>query len=408
MKVAQIDVNYNFSSTGKIVADLVAGLQGLGHDAMALYGRGPQASQANAHRISTTPEVYFHALCTRVSGLTDGFSPMATRRAIANLEAFAPDVVHLHDIHGYFVNIGELVDYLQRRRIPTAWTFHCEFMYTGKCGYSFDCNKWQTECGACPDLRGYPESWFFDFTARMHRQKRTMFANFERLHLAAPSRWLADRMAQSMVRDKPISVVSNGLNLDVFHPRDTAALKAQLGLTDEYVVLSVGSDLMSELKGGRWVLELARRCTDPSVVFIMVGADRMSENVPANVRVIPRVYDQALLASYYALADILLLTSNKETFSMVSAESLACGTPVIGFDSGAPTEVAAPGFGLFVPYGDLPALEALLGQARRQELTLMPPQACTQFARDRYAKEVMVRAYADIYQQLLTRHAGRQ
>lgn len=402
MKVAQIDVNYNFSSTGKIVVDLVAGLQELGHDTMALYGRGPKAGEANAHKISTAPEVYFHALCTRVSGLTDGYSPMATRRVIAHLEAFAPDVVHLHDIHGYFVNIGELVDYLKQKRIPTVWTFHSEFMYTGKCGHALDCTKWQTECGSCPDLRGYPKSWFFDFTTRMHRQKRVMFEDFDRLHLAAPSRWLANRMTQSMVGDKPISVVHNGLNLDVFHPRDTLALKAQWGLTNEYVVLSLGSDLMSELKGGRWVLELARRCENPSVVFFLVGVDRMPENLPANVRVIPRVYDQELVAAYYSLADLLLLTSNKETFSMVSAESLACGTPIIGFDSGAPTEVAAPGFGLFVPYGDLSALEALLGQACHQELALMPPEACTQFAKDRYAKEVMVRAYADIYRQLLT------
>ncbi len=401
MKIAQVDVNYNFSSTGKIVADLMASLRERGHQAMACYGRGPMATDVGAHRISTKAEVLLHGLGTRVSGLTDGFSPLATRRLLGLFDAFAPDVVHLHDLHGYYVDIGPVMDYLKRHRIPTVWTFHSEFMYTGKCGHAHDCERWKTECHDCPDLKGYPQSWFFDFTTRMHRDKRARFADFERLHLVAPSAWLADRMRQSMVADKPISVVPNGLDTRTFRPRDTGGLRASLGLGKEYIVLSVGSDLLSELKGGRWVLELAARHPEQDVVFVMVGVEQAPRQVPGNVRIVPRVYDQELLAQYYGMADVLLLTSEKETFSMVSAESLACGTPVIGFDSGAPREVAPPGYGAFVPYADLDALASLLQRARRGELPLQSSAECERLARERYSKDAMVDAYASIYQTLI-------
>lgn len=408
MKIAQVDVNYNFSSTGKIVADLVTGLRDLGHSTMACFGRGLDSKDDNVHRISSRAEVLLHVLGTRVTGLTDYFSPLSTRRLIEYLENFMPDVVHLHDLHGYIVNVRPVVEYLKDKRIPTVWTFHCEFMYTGKCGYAFDCEKWKTECNNCPDLRGYPRSWFFDFTTRMFQEKQSLFADFERVHLVAPSEWLADRMRQSIVRHKHISVVPNGLDVATFCRRDTKKLRSSLGLTNEYIVLSVGADLLSERKGGRWVLELARRNPNAGIVFVMVGVEQVPKQIPPNVRMIPRIFDQCLLAEYYSLADVLLLTSTKETFSMVSAESLACGTPVIGFDSGAPKEVALPGYGEFVPYSDLEALESLLLRVREDEVPLMSSTGCEQFARARYSKDSMVKAYESIYRQLINRHSSRQ
>lgn len=408
MKIAQVDVNYNFSSTGKIVADLITGLGDLGHSTMACFGRGPDFKNDNVHRISSRAEVLLHALGTRVTGLTGGFSPLATRRLIEHFENFMPDVVHLHDLHGYYINIRPLIEYLKAKRISTVWTFHSEFMYTGKCGSAFDCEKWKFECNNCPDLKGYPKSWIFDFTTPMFREKQAFFADFEQLHLVAPSEWLADRMRQSIVRDKLISVVHNGLDIATFYRRDTKEIRSSLRLTNEYVVLSVGSNLLSELKGGRWVLELAKRNSNADMVFVMVGVEQVPKQIPRNVRMIPRILDQNVLAEYYSLANVLLLTSRKETFSMVSAESLACGTPVIGFDSGAPKEVALPGFGEFVTYSDLEALETLLLRVKTGEAILKSSTECEQFARARYSKDAMVKAYESIYQQLMSQHSSKQ
>lgn len=404
MKIAQVDVNYNHSSTGKIVADIDSGLTDDGHITMAFFGRGVDSRMHNVYRISTKPEVLFHALGTRISGLVDHFSPLSTQRLIKHLEAFKPDIVHLHDLHGYFVNIYSIVDYLKVKRIPTVWTFHCEFMYTGKCGYAFDCEKWKTECKNCPDLSGYPKSLFFDFTTRMFHEKENLFKNFDLLHLASPSEWLANRMRMSIVRDKPISIVHNGIDVATFSRHDPSELKSLLGIKNEYIVLSVGADLLSERKGGRWVVELAKRNPNADIIFVMVGVDNIPAQIPANVRVIPRVFDQNLLAKYYSLANVLLLTSSRETFSMVSAESLACGTPVIGFDSGAPKEIVLPGYGEFVPYGNLEALESLLLGVKNGKVKLRSKDECRQFARSRYSKHGMVQAYLSIYQQLIKKN----
>lgn len=402
MKVALVDVNYGSGSTGKIVADLVDGLSRRGHDAYAFYGRGQEGvGEPRARRISPPLEVLFHGVATRLTGLTDGFSPVATRRLISELERLRPDVVHLHDIHGYFVDIPELCAYLKRSNTATVWTFHCEFMYTGRCGYAMDCVRWKTGCHSCPDLSRYPKTWFFDFAGRMYREKRAMFADFRRLRLAAPSAWLASRMRESMVGDKPIDVVPNGLNTHIFRPRDARALKDELGVAGRYCVLSVGADLMSPRKGGRWVVELAQRFLGEDVVFIMVGLDDMPSTVPDGVRMLPWAESQDRLAELYSMGDILLLSSEKETFSMVSAEALACGVPVIGFDSGAPREVAPDGYGRFVPYGDLDALEALLRDVRAGGGGLQTSSSCVEFAKANYSLESMVTSYEVIYQRLI-------
>ena len=399
MRIAQVDVNFQSSSTGKIVADLVAGLERRGHTTLACFGRGDDPRLERVQKISSNIEVALHALGTRLTGLTGCYSPIATHRLIRLLSDYQPDVVHLHDLHGYFLNIGELVAHLKAKAIPTVWTFHCEFMYTGKCGHALDCNKWKSHCDKCPSLHDYPKSWFFDFTARMFAQKVRMFQGFDHLHLTAPSRWLAERMrASPIVGDKRITMVPNGLNTDIFHPRASRGIRSQLGLIDEYVVLSVGSNLFSEIKGGRWVLELATR--NPEMAFVMVGVGSTPTSLPGNIKLIPRINDQNLLAEYYSMADVFLLTSAKETFSMVSAESLACGTAVIGFDSGAPKEVAPSGFGEFVPYADLDGLESLLRSKRNGQLPMKSAKECVDFAARCYATDVMVNTFEKIYRQL--------
>lgn len=400
MRIALVDVNFGRSSTGKIVADLSMALQRRGHDTHVYFGRGPEVT-GDVTRISRPWEVGAHALATRVTGLTDGFSPFATRRLIECLDRFKPDVVHLHDIHGYFLNIGQLCSFLKERSIATVWTFHCEFMYTGRCGYALDCNGWRSGCIRCPHLSRYPASWFFDFANSMYLQKKEIFEDFRRLEVVVPSNWLADRVKNSIVGGLPTSVVFNGIDIKTFKPRDRGSLRSKLKLKDNFCVLSVGSSLLSERKGGRWVVELAKRFDQKDIVFLMVGVDRVPSEVPSNVLMFPPIDDQDLLAEFYSLADVLLLSSERETFSMVTAEALACGLPVIGFDSGAPKEIAPEGYGSFVPYGDLAGLEALLLGIYDGRVALKSRTDCAKFASYFYSVEAMVRSYEGVYNKVL-------
>ncbi len=403
MKIALIDVNYGIGSTGKIVEALNKGLTQRGHCVRAYFGRSGVSNISGVHKISSVVEVLIHAFLSRVTGIMDHYSPIATLRLIKKLREFDPDVVHLHDLHGYFLNIGMLMAFLKVSNIPVLWTFHCEYMYTGRCGYALECDKWKTCCHNCPSLRSYPRSLFFDFSRAMFNRKKILFSDFKNLHITVPSKWLLNRVKESIVSHIPVSVIHNGVDVSIFRPQSTEALKKKLGITSEFVVLSVGSNIFSEIKGGRWILELAERNSKNGIVFIVIGADSIPPKVPDNVIIIRSISDQGALATYYSLADVLLLPSKKETFSMVCAESLACGTPVIGFDSGAPKEVAPYGFGIFIPYGDINLLDNLLLEVLSKKTVLESKGNCVEFGRSHYSNEIMVDAYEKKYCEVINK-----
>jgi len=402
MRILILDVNYGNSSTGKLVVGLEKGLKQFGNEVLVCYGRSTGEDAAGGVKIAYEIEVITHAFLTRLTGYTGCFSPVATRKLLEILDQFRPDIVHLHELHGYYINITEVIGYLKTKRIPTVWTFHCEFMYTGKCGYSLDCDQWKTECTHCPLLHDYPGSWCFDNVSVMHKWKKQAFLDFKRLTIVTPSIWLADRVKQSFVGTKNISVIYNGIDTkEIFFPRETSNLKKRHNIKSKYIVISVAPDLMSERKGGRWVLEIAKRFENEDVTFVMIGVDNPSEIDRKNIIVMPRVSDQSELAAYYSLGNVLLLTSLKETFSLVCAESLACGTPVIGFDSGAPSEVAPEHYGCFLPYGDLNGLQIMLCKIINGEPVMESREQCAYFARSNFDKEIMIQKYNDIYKSML-------
>jgi glycosyltransferase involved in cell wall biosynthesis len=398
----QVDVNFGASSTGKIVQDLRDGLQKHGHDVVAVYGRGEATNEPGVVKIASTTEVLFHVGMTRLTGWTGGYSPLATRKLKHAIDAFKPDVVHLHELHGYYVNIEETLQFLRDRGIPIVWTFHCEFMYTGKCGQSNDCEQWKTGCQRCPQLRVYPGSLFFDFTRQMYESKRTTFETISKLRLVTPSGWLARRIGESFLRERQVDVIYNGVDTtDVFYPRDRMAARARLGATTGQVVVSVAPGLMTPQKGGHWVLELARRMTGQDVTFVMVGVDDGVTTDLPNVIALPRTRDQQFLAEVYSAADVFLLTSQKETASTVTSETLACGTPVVGFDCGGPLEVAPDGYGRWVKYGDIDELQRVLAGVLDGSLPMYSSEQCREFGVQRYSRPRMVEQYLEIYQEMV-------
>ncbi len=397
MKITLIDVNYKSGSTGKIVFDLKGGLENEGHEVFVCYGRGPVCSEDKVVRFSTKVEVYFHAFMTRITGLTGFYSFFSTRKLLRAIKKNGPDIVHIHELHGYFVNIGPIMNYLKMKQIKTIWTFHCEFMYTGRCGYSYKCNRWKEHCGNCPQLSEYPATYFFDFSRFMKRQKEKWFESFSNLKIVTPSNWLAHRVKQSFLKDKPISVVYNGIDVvNTFYPRSVGInTKIKYDIPEEArIVLSVAPGIMSDRKGGEYVVQIAKQMIEENVFFVMVGVDDLTKSFPKNIIPISRTENQNELAELYSLADIFLLTSMKETFSLVCAESLACGTKVVGFDSGAPTEIAPDGYGKFVPHGDINSLIELIREALVEDKEI---QKCRDFAVKNYSKERMYEEYKKLY-----------
>lgn len=400
MKVLFVDVNYKNSSTGKIVYDLSEQLKQNGHQAKVLFGRGDDLKNESAYRVASVPEVYFHAFMTRVTGLVGMYSHFSTDKLIQEIKSFKPDVVHLHELHGYYINIKQVIEYLKVSNIPVVWTFHCEFMYTGKCGYAYDCEQWITECIKCPQLKEYPASLYFDFTNVMFNQKKEYMQDFINLNIVTPSKWLSDRVKLSFLKDKNLYVIHNGIDTtDIFYPRDVSHLTEKHSLKDKKVILAVAPDIMDERKGGDWILKLAERFDD-SYRFIMIGLEEELKNPPKNIIAIGKTEDQVELAEYYSLADIFLICSKRENFPTTCLESLSCGTPIIGFDEGGTAETAPDGYGYFIPYGNLDSLESVVNKFYDKSLTFKSSIECRDFAVHNYSKEQMFASYLNLYQKI--------
>lgn len=396
MKVLLIDVNCKNSSTGKIVYDIYTAVNEKGDEAAACYGRGEKIHEKNIFKFGMDIETYVHALLTRITGFTGCFSPFSTFRLIRFIKKFKPDVVHIHELHAYFVNIKPLINYLKKNKIKTVMTLHCEFAYTGKCGHSVECEKWQTECGDCPHLKDYPSTLFFDHTKFMFNEKKKLFEDFDNLTIVTPSKWLADRAQKSLLGNKTIRVIHNGIDTDVFSPKDTSGLRKKHNISDdEKVILAVAPNLMSDIKGGKHVLALADIMKEPNVRFILIGVDEEVKSPNDRVIILPRIYDKDLLAQYYSLSDVFVICSKRENFPTTCIEAQCCGATVCGFDTGGTRETI-----LFetehscVQYGDIEGLVNVI----QNRLSNLPKKSTIEgIAIAEYRVEHMFNEYSKLY-----------
>lgn len=397
MKVLQVNCVYNKGSTGKIVYDIHSELKKQGVDSVVCYGRGEKVNEQNVYK--TCGEVYskLNNLLSRFTGIMYGGCFFSTNKLLLIIKKESPDIVHLHCLNGYFVNIYRLIRWLKKNNIKTVLTLHAEFMYTANCGHAFDCEKWKNGCGNCHRYRKETKSLFFDGTHRSWLKMKKSFENFDNLAVVSVSPWLMERAKQSpILADKQHVVVGNGINTDIFHFYDTELLKKQLGIDKEekiifHVAPSFSSDI-NHIKGGYYVLELAKQM--PEVRFIIAGNVNENVNSPKNMILLGKVSDQKLLAQYYSMADITLLASKKETFSMVVAESLCCGTPIVGFNAGAPEQIAIKEYSRFVEYGDVNSLQEAVNEILSKDLdkTMVANTSCK-----KYSKENMCEEYLKIY-----------
>jgi len=396
-----MDVLCKSGSTGKIVYELYTGAVAEGHEAAICYGRGAKVQEENIFKFGLDWETKLHALLTRITGYTGCFSPLSTKRLIRFIDNFQPDIIHLHEPHAYFLNLKPFFEYVSEHNIPLVYTFHCEFAYTGKCGFAYDCDGYVTGCGSCPRLREYPKTVGPDRTADMHARKKKLLEG-QNMLIACPSRWLAERSKKSFLRDFDTRVVRNGIDTEkTFYPRARDEYDHLLrlhGIKDEKIVLALAPCFITDKrKGAEYVLKLARRMTGKGIRFILIGVDADIEDLPENVIALGRTENQRELAEYYSMADCFVICSDMENLPTTCLESVCCGTPVVGFDAGGTAETAPAPVGLFGPYGDMDALEKNL-------LTMLEqPPAAGEFERFRqeYSSAHMYEEYSKLYKEIL-------
>lgn len=405
MKVLQVNNVYRNGSTGKITYDIHVGLKEQGIDSVVCYGRGARVQEKDVYKVCGEFDSYANHAVTYLTGVMYGGCPISTRKLISIIKKEQPDVVHLQCLNGYFVNIYRLIEWLKRSKIKTVLTLHAEFMYTGGCGHALDCNQWMEEpgCTNCPRWKKETKSWFLDGTGIMWRRMKKAFEGFDDdLVVTSVSPWVMERAKQSpILRGKQHRVVLNGLDTQVFHPsnpEEIGQIKQELGIGNERVVFHATpsfNDDPNHIKGGYYVIELAKKM--PAVKFVVAGRASEGLQVPENVILLGKVTDQQRLAALYSMGDVTLLTSKKETFSMVTAESLCCGTPVVGFCAGAPEMIALQEYSSFVPYGEM---EQLKGAVEEMLTRVTNVDAMVKRA-ECYSKGTMRDSYVKIYRKIL-------
>lgn len=405
MKIMQINSFYNAGSTGKIVFDIHKCLLSNGQDSVVCYGRGSCTEEQNVYKTCSELSAKINRTYSRLTGLKYGGCFFSTHKLISIIKKEKPDIVHIHCINGYFVNIYRIISYLNNHNIKTVLTLHAEFMYTANCGYSLECDKWKTGCGNCPRLKQEIHSFFIDNTSLSWKKMKKAFDGFENLRVVSVSPWLQKRAQISpILKNKKHSTILNGIDTSIFKLNSNKELKSRLGLNNKKIVFHITSNFNDEknhIKGGFYVLEIAKRFleTNPDVVFLVAGKYQEIKSLPSNVILLGNVEDQNKLSEYYSMADVTLLSSKKETFSMVVAESICCGTPVVGFEAGAPELITIPEFSDFVEQGDVDALtEALKKWLFDVEVDKAQVSDC---GNKKYRKEIMGQNYLNLYNELM-------
>ena len=361
MRVLQVNMAHN-GSTGKIMLNISKVLREKGEYtrtfAAKVYSKNkriPYPDLENHGYFGNRSEAFLHTALGQLTGLNGCFSHLGTYRLIKECKKFNPDVIHLHNLHSFCINLPMLFRYVKKNGIPVVWTLHDCWAFTGHCPHfvMVNCDRWKGECHNCPQLSVYPKSRV-DNTNLAHRLKKKWFSGVENMTLVTPSKWLCDLAKESFMKDYPIKVINNGIDLSTFKPAESD-FREKYGLADKKVILGVASD-WGKRKGLDVFTELSDRLDD-SYRIVLVGIDGKAQNLPEKIITVKRTENQKELAEIYTAADLFVNPTREENYPTVNMESLACGTPVLTFKTGGSPEIIDSTCGSAVEVDDVDAME---------------------------------------------------
>lgn len=404
MKVLQVNCVYQKGSTGKIVLDIHKCLMKQGIESIVCYGRGSLIKENGVYKFCSELESKIYHLLNKFGWLMYAVCPIATRKLIGIIKKERPDIVHLHCINGYCLNIYTLLNFLAKHNFRTVITHHAEFLYTGNCGHAFDCKKFSQNpgCGNCGHKFSSAYACTIDTTRLAWHRLYNSYSKFSThyLRFTAVSPWVRERSLLSpLVNRFECDVILNGLDTNIFHYKKSNILQKKKDVHYLLFVTAIfNPNDKYHIKGGWYIVELAR--LNPDKVFVIVAAECHTPNFdkPQNVIFWGRTANQEELSELYASADVTVISSRRETFSMVTAESLCCGTPVIGFKAGGPESIAMPDYTSFVDYGDLKGLNQEMEKLLKQDIN---KKVLSEMAIHQYSSSVMSNKYISIYKELL-------
>lgn len=395
MKVVQINSVCGVGSTGRIALDISKKLSEHNIENYILYGVG-NSDYPKAIKFGGKVNVRMHQTKTRLLGKHGFYSRKATHELIKKLGEIDPDVIHLHNSHGHYLNVEILFNYLARINKKVIWTLHDCWGFTGHCAH-FDyvgCDKWKSGCGNCPALKDYPKSLIFDRSKEAFSDKKRLFNSINNMTIVTPSNWLADLVKQSFLKNYHIKVINNGIDIDVFHPIKSDFRK-KYNIDNKFLILGVAS-VWGKRKGYKYFMDLAQELKEDEIIVLVGLTEEQKRELPSNIIGITKTNSIGELSEIYSAADVFANPTLEEVLGMVNIEALACGTPVITFNTGGSIECIDEGCGLVVRKGDIKGLRDGI-QIIKEKGKVNYSSKCVKRAITYYNKNERYSEYIELY-----------
>ena len=401
MKVLQINSVCGVGSTGRIATDIASKLRENNIESYIAYGRKTSIDNDHTLRIGTKLDYYLHAGLTR---LFDTHTLLGSRKATNNfieqIKKIDPDVIHLHNIHGYYINVKILFDYLKKSGKPVVWTLHDCWSFTGHCAhFSYtQCDKWMDECHKCPQKESYPASVFLDNSKRNYHIKRELFTSLENMTIVIPSHWLADLVEQSFLSRYPVKIINNGIDTDVFKPVAGESVLEKYKIGHKFIILGVAST-WGQRKGLKYFLKLSEIIDDDCVIVLVGLNNKQMAELPPNIIGIKRTSNINELTQIYSIADVFVNPTLEDNFPAVNLEALACGTPVITFNTGGSPEAVDANCGYVVEKGSIFEIKKYIDIAKSHGKNYYS-EKCVKRVKDNFDKNDRFDEYIELYKRL--------
>lgn len=399
MRIYQINVVCGNGSTGRIAVDLSRFIQSYEGECRIAYGRGKCALEGiDCIKISSKTDTYIHALLTRITDRHGLYSKKATKKLIDDIKQYVPDIIHLHNLHGYYLNYEMLFAFLKDYNRPVLWTMHDCWAFTGHCAHydAAGCMKWQEGCHDCPILHNYPATFYGGNVINNYVRKKKSFMSISDLTIVTPSYWLKDQLSKSFLKNVECTTIPNGVDLRKFTPTENN-LRELYHCENKILLLGVAS-VWTKNKGLDDLVKLRSMLDDRYAICLVGLTQKQIRKLPENIIGRERTESMEELAQYYSTADFFLNLTYEDTFSMVNMEALACGTPIIAYATGGSPEIIQEMCGMIVKTGDLNAVAHFLNESVKEKKYYY--DACLERA-SQYDKEECYKQYIYLYKKML-------
>lgn len=353
VKVFQISSELNVGSVGRIAEQIGEAVLANGWKSYIAYARESFQSSSISYKIGSKKDIYYHVIYTRLTDRHGFASKNATNKLIKKIKEVNPDIIHLQHMHGYFINIQILFDFLKDTNLPVVWTFHDCWSFTGHCAYYefIDCNKWKTQCEKCPQLNEYPKSIWMDNSKKNYLEKKKLFTSVDNITIVPVSNWLEGEVKKSFLKNYHVKTIHNGIDIQQFVYREND-FKHRYNIENKFLILGVASP-WDKRKGLKYFIELSKILSDDYKIVLVGLSKKQVEALPANIIGFERTKDVNELAQLYSAADVFLNPTLEEALGLTNIEAQACGTPVITFNSGGSPETIDETTGIVVEKGDI-------------------------------------------------------